>query len=227
MRSTPRISKKSERIGILIADDHAVFRYGLRTLLESEPGLKVLGEAVDGSEVVRLTSLLKPTVLMLDIAMPRLTGIEVLRELASAHDPVRTIILTAAIEKKQIVEALQLGARGILLKDTAIALVTRCIERVMAGEYWVGHQAVLSLEDYLQGLKRETTRNSAVPPPPGFTPREHEIISAIVNGAVNKEIAANLHISEDTVKHHLSKIFDKAGVSNRLELAIWSMNHGF
>jgi DNA-binding NarL/FixJ family response regulator len=218
--------KKPASIGILIADDHAVFRYGLRTLLESEPGFTVVGEAADGSEVAKLTSSLKPAVLMLDIAMPGLTGIQVLRELASAQGEVRTIVLTAAIEKKQIVEALQLGARGILLKDAAIQLVKKCIEKVMAGDYWVGREAVTSLVDYLHGLK-QSTEGKAEQRLLHFTPREQEIISAILTGSVNKEIAAKLSISEETVKRHLSNIFAKAGVSNRLELAIWSMNKGF
>jgi DNA-binding NarL/FixJ family response regulator len=218
--------KKPASIGILIADDHAVFRYGLRTLLESEPGFTVVGEAADGSEVAKLTSSLKPAVLMLDIAMPGLTGIQVLRELASAQGEVRTIVLTAAIEKKQIVEALQLGARGILLKDAAIQLVKKCIEKVMAGDYWVGREAVTSLVDYLHGLK-QSTGGKAEQKLPHFTPREQEIISAILTGCVNKEIAAKLSISEETVKRHLSNIFAKAGVSNRLELAVWSMNKGF
>jgi two-component system nitrate/nitrite response regulator NarL len=219
------VAKKTATIRILIADDHAVFRYGLRTLLGSEPGFAVVGEAVDGSEVAKLTSVLKPTVLMLDLAMPRLTGIEVLRELASIPHQVRTIVLTAAIEKEQIVEALQLGARGILFKASALQLVTQCIQKVVAGEYWVGHEAVTSLVDYLLGLK-QGTEGKAAQNLPEFTPREREIISAIVTGQANKEIAARLSLSEDTVKHHLSNIFDKAGVSNRLELAIWSMDHG-
>lgn len=218
--------KKSSPVRILIADDHAVFRYGLHTLLESEPGFSVVGEAVDGSDVMILVTTLKPTVLLLDLAMPRLTGIEVLREMASAHCQVHTIVLTAAIEKKQIVEALQLGARGILLKDAAIQMVAQCIRKVLAGNYWVGQEAVTSLVDYLQRLNHVTNgkRSREVL---DFTPREQEIISELVNGCTNKEIAAKLTISEDTVKHHLSNIFNKSGVSNRLELAIWSMNKGF
>lgn len=218
--------KKAPKIRILIADDHAVFRYGLRSLLESEPTFKVVGEAVDGSEVAKLTTELKPTVLMLDLAMPRLTGIEVLRELAAVKNEVRTIVLTAAIEKKQILEALQLGARGILLKDSAIQMVTQCIQRVVAGDYWVDHEGVTSLVDYLHKLQKPA-EGAAAQRLVNFTPRETEIVSAIVAGCANKEIAAKLSLSEDTVKHHLSNIFDKAGVSNRLELAIWSMNKGF
>jgi DNA-binding NarL/FixJ family response regulator len=163
---------------------------------------------------------------MLDLAMPRLTGIEVLRNLTSVEDAVRVIILTAAIEKRQIVEALQLGARGILLKDAAVPLVTKCIQTVLAGDYWVDQEAVSSLVDYLKRLQIEAPEKASQKAL-DFTPREREIISAIVSGRSNKEIAAKLSISEDTVKHHLSNIFDKAGVSNRLELAIWSMNKGF
>jgi DNA-binding NarL/FixJ family response regulator len=219
------MAKTLTAIRILIADDHTVFRYGLGTLLASQPGFTVVGEAVDGSEVAKLTGILRPTVLMLDLAMPRLTGMEVLRELASGPYHVRTIILTAAIEREQIVEALQLGARGILLKDAALKLVTKCIERVVAGEYWVGHESVTSLVACLRGLKADTGTQAAQKLTE-FTLREREIISAIVTGSANKVIAAKLSISEDTVKHHLSNIFAKAGVSNRLELAIWSMNRG-
>jgi Response regulator containing a CheY-like receiver domain and an HTH DNA-binding domain len=214
--------KPPGEVRILIADDHAVFRYGLRTLLESESGFTVVGEAVDGSEVVPLATALKPHVLMLDLAMPRLTGIEVLRELSSsANGQMRTIVVTAAIEKRQIIEALQLGARGILLKSGAMELVTKCVEKVLANEFWVGREVVTGLVDYLQ--KMTTGMEQRVGPgSPDFTPREREIVSAILAGRMNKEIAAQLLISEDTVKRHLSNIFAKAGVSNRLELAIWS-----
>jgi len=218
------MAEKSAKIRILVADDHPVFRYGLRTLLESEPKFTVIGEAADGSEVAKLTSALKPDVLMLDLAMPRLTGMEVLRELASTQGQVRTIVLTAAIEKEQLVEALQLGARAILLKDAAIQTAIKCIEKVMTGEYWVGHEVVASLVDYVHTLRgAEEKRAQKLLE---FTPREREIVSLIITGCVNKEIAAKLTLSEDTVKHHLSNIFAKAKVANRLELAIWAMNQG-
>lgn len=220
------MTETTTAVRILIADDHPVFRYGLRTLLESESNLTVVGEAVDGSEVVKLIGETKPDILLLDLAMPRLTGIEVLREMASSHGSVRTIVLTAAIENRQIIEALQLGARGILLKDAAIQLVTKCIESVMAGSYWVGHETVTNLIEYLRTLNGGKEPKKS-PKFNEFTPRERQIISAIVIGCTNKEIASRLTLSEDTVKHHLSHIFAKSGVSNRLELAIWAMNQGF
>ncbi len=219
------MAETRREIRILIADDHPVFRHGLRTLLQSEPGFRVVGEAIDGAEVANLTDVLKPNVLLLDLAMPRLTGMEVLREMASEHGRIRTIVLTANIEKAQIAEALQLGARGILLKDAAIELVTKCIGKVMAGEYWVGREAVTDMLDYLRELKRDP-REKQEKKLFSFTPREREVISAILTGYANKEIAAKFSLSEDTVKHHLSNIYAKAGVSNRLELAVWAMNQG-
>lgn len=222
------MSEKRTAVRILIADDHPIFRCGLRMLLESEPRFKVVGQAIDGCEVARLASTLKPDVLLLDLAMPRLTGIEALRDMAAGGCQVRTIVLTAAVDKAQIVESLQLGARGILLKDAAIQLVSKCIDKVMAGEYWVGRETITDLVAYLRGLDRGPTpeEEAAAQRLLIFTPREREIISAIVVGSVNKDIAAKLSLSEDTVKHHLSRIFAKAGVSNRLELAVWSMNQG-
>ena len=131
-------------VSILIADDHPIFRDGLRRLLEAERGLKVIGEASDGADAVKLARQLKPGVLLLDLAMPRQLGLEALRDLSvgSGANRVRVILLTAAVEKHQIVEALQLGARGVLLKDSATQLLLKSIHTVMTGEYWVGRESV-------------------------------------------------------------------------------------
>ena len=210
---------------ILLADDHPIFRDGLRRLLEAEPDLKVIGEACDGSEAVKMARELKPDILLLDLAMPRMPGLEALREMSSgpASNSVRVILLTAAAEKKQIVEALQLGARGVVLKDSATQLLLKSIHTVMSGEYWVGRESVSNLVQYLRNLV-QSSGEEAKQKKFGLTPRELEIVSAVVAGYSNKEIAEYFKISEDTVKHHLSNIFDKLGVSTRLELALFAVN---
>jgi two-component system nitrate/nitrite response regulator NarL len=218
-------SRKPQQVRIVIADDHPIFRDGLRRLLEAEPDLKVLGEASDGAEAVKQARQLKPDILLLDLAMPRMPGLEALRDLSSSPgpSPVRVILLTAAAEKNQIVEALQLGARGVVLKDSATQLLLKCIHTVMAGEYWVGRESVSNLVQYLRTLM-QSSNDEARKKKFGLTPRELEIVSAVVAGYSNKEIAEYFKISEDTVKHHLSNIFDKLGVSTRLELALFAVN---
>ena len=210
---------------IVIADDHPIFRDGLRRLLETEPDLKVVGEACDGAEAVKLAKQLKPDILLLDLAMPRDPGLEALREMSSAsnQNAVRVILLTAAAEKNQIVEALQLGARGVVLKDSATQLLLKAIHTVMAGEYWVGRESVSNLVQYLRTLV-QSSGEEARQKKFGLTPRELEIVSAVVAGYSNKETAEYFKISEDTVKHHLSNIFDKLGVSTRLKLALFAVN---
>ena len=222
------MNKNMHPIRILIADDHPIFRRGLRALLEAEPDFEVAGEAADGTEVLEMVPRLRPDVLLLDLAMPRLAGMETLRELAASSappgQPLRIVILTVAIEKKQIVESLQLGAHGIILKDAAAQLLIKALRSVIAGQYWVGRESVGDLVEYLRRISspapigREGT--------PSLTSREREILSAVVMGLTNREIAEKLSISEDTVKHHLSRIFDKVGVSHRLELAMYAVNHG-
>ncbi len=213
----------SRKTRILIADDHTIFRDGLRRLLESEPEFQVVGEAADGVEALQSVQQLKPDILLLDLAMPRMPGLETLRELATQGLSVRVILLTAQIEKRQIIEALQTGARGVIMKDAATQLLLKGIRTVMGGQFWVGREAVADMVGYLRDKAAQQ------PPSPakayGLTKRELEILSTIVSGLSNKEIAQKFSLSEDTVKHHLTNIFDKVGVSSRLELALFAINH--
>jgi DNA-binding NarL/FixJ family response regulator len=216
-------SAQSQAVRILIADDHPIFRDGLKRLLEAERNFKVVGEACDGVEAVTLVHQLRPEILLLDLAMPRRPGLEALRELSAETITARVILLTAAAEKEQIVEALQLGARGVVLKDSATQILLKAIRAVMNGEYWVGRESVSNLVQYLRGLI-DSSNIASRQKRYGLTPRELEIISAVVAGYANKEIAEHFKISEDTVKHHLSNVFDKLGVSTRLELALFAVN---
>lgn len=200
----------------MIADDHAIFREGLRRLLENEPGFRVVAEAANGAEAVRAVRQLRPDILLLDMAMPLVPGLQALQELSSTGLTVRTIVLTAAIESEEVVEVLQRGARGVILKEAASALLFKCIRCVVGGQYWVGREEVGSLIEYLrQAGDRRDQRDRH-----HLTRRELEIVSAIVAGLTNKEMARQFAISEQTVKHHLTRIYGKLGVSNRLELAL-------
>jgi DNA-binding NarL/FixJ family response regulator len=207
-------------VRIVIADDHTIFREGLRRLLESEPDFRVVGEAGDGGEAVQLVRELKPEILLLDMAMPRMPGLQVLDELSAGDLSVRTIVLTAAIESSEAVKALQRGARGVLLKETSTALLFKCIHCVAGGQYWVGREEVGNLVDY---MRREMSTVQYERDRLGLTPREMEIVTAIVAGLSNRDMAGQFAISEQTVKHHLTRIYDKLGVSNRLELALYAI----
>ena len=212
-------------IRVLIADDHPVFRQGLVSVFRTEQEFKIVGEAVDGKQALELTQKLHPDILLLDMIMPRLAGLDTLRELASAPTPVRTIVLTASIEKEQIAQALQLGARGIVLKDAPTDVLLASIRTVMNGQFWVGQEKVTDLVEILRSyLPRENDAKIAKKTF-GLTVRELEVVAAIVSGFTNREIAQKFSISEQTVKHHLRNIFDKVGVSNRLELALFAINH--
>jgi two-component system, NarL family, nitrate/nitrite response regulator NarL len=216
--------EQPDGIRVLIADDHAIFRAGLRTILEAEPGFQVIGEAGDGDEAVQLSRALKPDILLLDLAMPGASGMDALAELSTAPALVRTILLTAGIEKPEIVKALQLGASGVVLKSCATELLLKSIRSVMAGQHWIGREAVSDLVAALRAQMEASSERSARERF-RLTARELEITSAVVEGLSNKEIARKLTLSEDTVKHHLTNIFDKMGASNRLELALFAVHH--
>ncbi len=214
---------KSSKVRILLADDHTIFRDGLRKLLEAEPDLEIVGEAGDGADAINMVQQVKPDILLLDLAMPRVPGLEALREVIALKSPVRTILLTAAIEKRQIIEALQVGARGVVLKDAATQMLIRAIRTVMNGQFWVGREAVADMSTYLKHQIASQPASKAKSF--GLTRREIEILGTIVGGLSNKEIAQKFSLSEDTVKHHLTNIFDKVGVSSRLELALFAINN--
>jgi two-component system, NarL family, nitrate/nitrite response regulator NarL len=211
-------------IRVLVADDHAIFREGLRKLIDHQADLRVVGEATNGQEAIRMTQDLRPDVLLLDLMMPVMSGLEALRDIARSVPAVRILVLTAEAGSTDVVEALQHGARGVVMKHSATDLLFKSIRMVMAGQYWVGRECVADLIDKIrQGQPGPGAATRA--PNFGLTPREVELVSAVVAGCSNGEIAEQLAISSKTVKHHLTNIFDKLGLSNRLELALFAVHH--
>lgn len=214
----------SKSCRILIADDHPIFRDGLRRLVQSESGFDVVGEAVDGESVVIAARDLKPDIILLDLSMPRNGGMVALKELGAFSKQTRVIILTASITKRQMAEALQLGAKGIVLKESATHLLFVGIRQVMEGKYWVARESVTDLVEALRDVSK-SSKNAPEHKNFGLTPREMEIVTFIVTGYSNPDIAQRCSISEQTVKHHVSNIFDKLGVYSRVELALFAVNH--
>jgi DNA-binding NarL/FixJ family response regulator len=194
-------------IRIVVADDHPVVRFGVKNMLMSEPGFEVVGEAEDG-----------------DDAIPRLPGLEAMRAIMSRSPRVKIILLTSTISTQQVIEALQIGARGIVLKDSVAGDLAQSLRAVLSGDYWIGGERVVNLLKALHELMQQAAQ---VPERKtyGLTPRELEVVQCIVEGCSNKDIAKQFGISEETVKRHLSNIFDKTGVSTRLELALFAIAH--
>jgi two-component system, NarL family, nitrate/nitrite response regulator NarL len=218
------MSKADKKVRIVIADDHPIFRDGLRKLLETEPDLQVIAEAGDGGEAVRMVQRHKPDIVLMDLAMPKRSGLQALRDLSGSSVLTRVIILAATVERGQLLEALQLGARGVVSKESATKLLLKSIRTVMAGQYWVGRESVSDLVNAM----RTVPPTAAEEPPPknyGLTPREMEVVKMIVVGYSNREIGQKLGVSEQTIKHHLTSAFDKLGVYNRLELALFAVDH--
>lgn len=210
-------------IRILLADDHPVVRIGVRNMLQSDRAFEVVGECGDGDEAITQTLELLPDILLLDLYMPRLPGLEAMRAIMSGSPTVKIVLLTSTISTQQIIEALQIGARGIVLKDALADHLTSAIRAVVGGDYWIGGKRVVNLV----GALHELMQKAAIPDRKtfGLTPREMEVVGCIVEGCSNRDIAKQFSLSEETVKRHLSNIFDKTGVSTRLELAMFAIAH--
>ncbi|MGC1363901.1 MAG: response regulator transcription factor [Silvibacterium sp.] len=209
---------------ILIADDHAMFREGLRRLLEAEPGFEVIGEAEGAEEAIHAARDLDPDIILLDLAMPGKDGLHALHELSADSAISGIILLTASITSEEIVRAIQLGAHGIILKESTTRVLFDAIRQVMKGHYWIHPER---MSDLVQALKSSnTTAVQSRPKGFGLTPRERDVVGMVVAGYSNPDIARKCSISEQTVKHHVSNIFDKLGVDNRVELALFAVNHG-
>ena len=201
-------------ITLVLSDDHSIFLDGLKDIFRQEPDFQVLAHCLEGEAVLRAVRQLKPDVLILDLHMPKMDGLAVLREMQKEKLPTRVVILTAALDEDEVLEAIRLGVQGVVLKEMPARLLVQCVRKVHAGEKWLEtHSVRLALERL---LKHETaTRQIAKI----LTPREIEIVRMVSDGLRNKLIAERLYVSEGTIKVHLHSIFEKLSVKSRIELA--------
>lgn len=209
-------------VRIVIVDDHTIFRDTLKKLLSAQPELVVAGEASSGEDALRLLRRIEADVLLLDWRMPNLSGREVLQSLSTSVVRPRTILLTAEFQREQAPEVFAIGARGLVLKDSGISVLTDSIAAVMAGRYWMVDRSVDDPGGYLQCRKGQSGSEGTGY---GLTRRELDIAAAVASGRTNREIAEDLSLSVQTVKHHITRIFDKLGVYTRLELSIFAAHH--
>ena len=215
------MSKAKQVIRILVADDHAIFRDGLRKLLSDAEEIQIVGEASNGVECTKMLAKLKPDILLLDLRMPEKDGLGVLEEVNFDSTPTRVIVLTAAEDDRDVVRAMRLGARGVVLKQSASDLLVKAIRKVSDGEIWLDNRMTAEVIDAFKKSAESGSRREK----PLLSDREKEIVQLVAQGFRNREIGEKLFISEQTVKNHLHNIFDKLGVSDRLELALYAIHH--
>jgi two-component system, NarL family, nitrate/nitrite response regulator NarL len=217
------------KIRIVVADDHPIFRDGLCKLLALEEDFEVVAQAQDGRQVLEVLQQYEPDILLLDLKMPGLDGLATLQRLQAVKNKTRVIVLTASDDKNEFVQAMKLGTSGIVLKQTATELLIKSIRKVHAGEIWLdSHTTAAVIRQFvaadepaaptLQTQPRERERSP-------LSQREREIVALVAQGFKNKEMAEKMFISEQTVKNHLHNIFDKLGVSDRLELALFAIHN--
>lgn len=198
-------------------------RIGVGNLLQKDTALEIVGEAANREEAAARALELEPDVLLLDLNMLTLPGLETLQAALPEALEVKIILLTSVISVEETVKALELGAHAIVPEDALTDQLIPAIRSAAAGHYWVGGRRALKLPDVLRGLTEDADPPEAVNY--GLTPRELEVVRCIVEGRSNRDIAQHFQLSEETVKRHLSNIFDKTGVSTRLELALFAIQH--
>jgi len=226
--SHPRVDPDAH-IRILIADDHPIFRYGLRTTLATQADFTIVAETSDGDETIAVANALKPDVVLLDFSMPGCPAHDVLRRLRE-YRAVRTILLTGGVGRSDIVDVLKLGARGVILKDVPVQQLFTCIRAVFNGDFWVRRQDFAHIVEALLGGHEDKRaaggHDDRKPKPPvHLTARERDVLALVASGETNRGIARKLAVSEDTVKHHVTNILDKTGMSSRVELTLFAIEH--
>ncbi len=212
-----------KKVRILLADDHTVMRAGLRALLERQPNLEVVGEAADGRQTVELASSHVPDVVVMDIAMPNLNGVEATRRMVSKQPTISVVILSMYSDESYVMRALEAGARAYLLKDSAVTDLIRAIEAVSQGKSLFSPKISRILaEEYIRALRQKGVADSYEL----LTPREREILQLLAEGKTNKEVATSLNISVYTAETHRGNILQKLNLHSTAELVLYAVRKG-
>jgi DNA-binding NarL/FixJ family response regulator len=218
----------SERpIRVLVVDDQTLVREGLVTLLRLNPGLEVVGASADGDDALRLAQSTRPDIVLMDLRMPRIDGVEATRRIVQALPETRVIVLTTYADDESVFAALQAGARGYLTKDANADEIGRAIRTVHAGEALLDPSVQRRLLDTVAAQLSAKPSSTGQPYPDGLTQREVDVIRCIAEGLSNQQIAARLHVSEATVKTHINNIFSKAELRDRGQAVAYAFRHGF
>ena len=213
---------------IMIADDHVLLRQGIRNVLELEPDFQVIGEAGDGEQAVERAISLEPDILLLDINMPKLNGLEVIREITARQPKIRIIVLTIHDDENYVIEVVKAGAAGYLLKDIGPGMLVTAIRTVYDGESFIYPTLAKKLFGEInrqQEKKVELARALERPKEERLTYREIEVLQLVCQGLSNHELAKSLFLSEKTVKNHLTNIFRKIGVTDRTQAVLYAIKH--
>lgn len=223
------VADTPRKIRVVIADDHPIVRDGLKKLLGLEEDIDVVGEACDGRELLEKLDELEPDVVLLDLRMPNLDGLGALQTMQHTNrTKAKVIVLTASEDKNEFVQAMKLGCSGIVLKQTSADLIVKSIRKVYGGEIWLdSHTTAAVMRQFATvGESSGPSVGGRVRERSPLSAREREIVALVAQGFKNKEMAEKMFISEQTVKNHLHNIFDKLGVSDRLELALYAIHKG-
>lgn len=216
----------NEKIRVLVADDHEMIRQAVVMMLKNEPDLEVVGEAGDGAEAVRIATEMMPDVVLMDVRMPRRSGIEATAQIKEISPTTRIVMLTVSDEEADLYDAVKAGASGYLLKHTPVEEIAEAVRNVFSGQSQISPSMATKLLSEFQTMVKKEDKPAASPTSPRLTEREMEVLKHVAKGLNNRDIAKELFISENTVKNHIRNILEKLHLHSRMQAVVYAVREG-